>query len=107
MKSWDDVRDTLSPGSGGAESDTRSMSAFDMRALERALVAADLRMAREAAHLTPERLASRVGKSASFIRESEAGNVVVDGRHLVAVLRACGQGVQAKVGRGQGGGAAS
>src|SRR5580704_8916537 len=69
-----------------AEIEERYPGAVEAGPFIRASIARDLRVARELAGLTPERLAARVGKSANFIRESEAGRADVTERYILALL---------------------
>jgi hypothetical protein len=54
----------------------------------RNLIGEDLRKMREAAGLTVQRAASRVGKSAAFVRECEAGRTPIGSRLFDTFARA-------------------
>lgn len=56
----------------------------------RASIGADLRIAREQAGLTQERLAEKLGKSQTMVARSEAGQVSIGERYIATVLKACG-----------------
>ncbi len=55
----------------------------------RGSLGADLRAARDAAGLTQEDLAAKLGKCQSSVSQAESGQVSVDERYVAAVLKAC------------------
>jgi ribosome-binding protein aMBF1 (putative translation factor) len=91
MKSWRDIRDAKLSVERFAQLDAEleEKGTVAARPYLRALIASDLRMARADAGLTPERVAARIGKSASFVRESESGRTDVSERYLFTFMRAC------------------
>lgn len=52
-------------------------------------ISGNLRRAREAAGLTQEELAARLGKSQAMVSGAENGRVRVSSRYVAAVLKAC------------------
>jgi len=72
-----------------AKIEQRYPEAVEALPYARASIARELLGARREAGLTPERLAARVGKSANFVLESEAGRAEVTERYFFALWRAC------------------
>jgi ribosome-binding protein aMBF1 (putative translation factor) len=55
-----------------------------------ATIGANLKRAREAAALTQEQLAERLGKSQAMVSGAESGRVRVSARYVASVVKACG-----------------
>ena len=64
--------------------------AVDATEYTRRSLGASLRAARDAAGLTQEALAKRLGKPQSMVSAAESGTIHVGERYTVAVLKACG-----------------